>query len=162
MLVINVSLYCQCRFIKCWVGFVRSVMSLQSFHWPDCRLNQLALDSTFMSERKCKQMKALFLYVWWMFIWLNYHWKLKSWTLCCVVYAFCSVQTWINIKMQILTWTSAYSMSVFFFPHSQSLICLCFHTFNYCLIVMCYWNLTSYVTLKLFLLNLEHSHCLHL
>lgn len=50
MLVIRVSLCCQCPFIKCGVGFVCSVTSLQSFYWPDCRLNQLALDSTFEHE----------------------------------------------------------------------------------------------------------------
>lgn len=53
--------------------------SRKFFHRPDCRVNQLATDSynsTFMSVRKRKQMKAFFPCVWWMFVWLNYHWNL--------------------------------------------------------------------------------------
>lgn len=53
--------------------------SRKFFHRPDCRVNQLATDSynsTFMRVRKCKQMKAFFPCVWWMFVWLNYHWNL--------------------------------------------------------------------------------------
>lgn len=77
-------------FAECWCIFILSLPSksihevqkvFYSFHWPDCRMNQLApysYNSTFMGTRKC---------VGWMFVWLNYHWKPKIQARCRVVCA---------------------------------------------------------------------------
>lgn len=78
----NVPPGSRCQFIS----MIFSSESLWGFHWPDCRMNQLALDSynsTFVRVRKCKRISFFPLYVWWMFVWLNYHWKLKSRALSC-------------------------------------------------------------------------------
>lgn len=63
------------HFLKC--------ISNWGLHYPDCRISQLPLCShngTLMRLTRCKKTKLSLpsLCVWWIFVWLNYHWKLKD------------------------------------------------------------------------------------